>query len=176
MSDLTKQEESSPITVGYNKHFSPSGPPTASQFDIADHSRPSHNYIVTPPVLPLHLSDNLSNLVIIPGGYWKLSLGTIENSVSRPKFEGISTLGVYFAISREKKKGKRNSSKPKRHRARSISGWTLERRIHRKVLPSLKKILIPSEIFDNSSKNWFVSPTKCCFHLLQISNPLILPL
>ena len=98
MSDLMKQEELSLMRVGYSKLFSPSGPATASQFDVVDNSRQSHNYIVTTLLLPLHLSENLSNLVIIPGGYLNSSLRTTENSVLRLKFGGISALGFFFVI------------------------------------------------------------------------------
>lgn len=87
-----KQEELSLIRVGY-KLFSPSGPPMASQFDAVGNSWQSHDNIVKTPLLPLHLSENLSNLVIIPGSYLNSSLRTIENSGLRLKFGGISALG-----------------------------------------------------------------------------------
>lgn len=64
----------------------------ASQFDAVGNSRQSHN-IVKSPLLPLHVSENLSNLVIIPGSYLNSSLRTTENSGLRLKFGGISALG-----------------------------------------------------------------------------------
>lgn len=83
------------MRVVNNKLFSPSGPPTASQCDIVDNRRQSHNYIATTPLLPLRFSESLSVQVIIPGGYINSSLSTIQKSVLRLKFQG---LGVYFVI------------------------------------------------------------------------------